>query len=157
VVVGLLAHTSHLLQPLDVVLFQLYKHYHKQAVLEATRTGCTNLDAMEFFSSIKTIRENTFKRSSIRLAWQQAGIVLWNPSKVIDRLHIEFAGVDIKHHFKQLEEHAQELLQLSSNELDKVEGSRLLTLLPCLELPQTPLTIRTLHQAGEWIQQRFED
>jgi hypothetical protein len=83
--------------------------------------------------------------------------VLWNPNKVIDRLHVEFAGVDIEQHFKQLEEHAQELLQLSSNELDKVEGSRQSTPLPCFELPQTPLTIRTLHQAGEWIQQRFED
>jgi hypothetical protein len=75
-------------------------------VLKAIRTGCTKFDAMEFFSSIHTIRENTFKRSSIRSAWQQAGIVPWNPNKVIDRLHVEFVGVDIEQHFKQLKEHA---------------------------------------------------
>ena len=111
---------------------------------------------MEFFSSINTIRINTFKQSSIRSAWQQAGIVPWNPSKVINRLHIEFNGIDVEQHFQQLEEHAQELLQLSSNELDKVEGSRPLTP-PPFELPQTPLTIRTLSQAGIYLQQRLEE
>lgn len=29
-------HTSHLLQPLDVVVFQPYKHYHSEAVEAAT-------------------------------------------------------------------------------------------------------------------------
>jgi hypothetical protein len=156
VVVGLPAHTSHLLQPLDVVLFQPYKHWHKQAVNEATRTGCTKFDAMEFFSNINSIRTNTFKRSSIRAAWKQAGIVPWSPSKVINRLKVEFEGVNIEKHFEELEEHAQQLLQKSRNEVDKVEGSRPST--PELfELPKTPLTIRTLHQAGEYLQQRLEN
>ena len=33
VVFGMPAHTSHLLQPLDVVMFQPYKHQYRQAVL----------------------------------------------------------------------------------------------------------------------------
>ena len=33
-------HSSHLLQPLDVVVFQRYKHYDAEAVEKATRTSC---------------------------------------------------------------------------------------------------------------------
>ncbi len=39
----LLPHTTHLCQPLDVVLFQPYKHWHAEAVDNATRTGCEKL------------------------------------------------------------------------------------------------------------------
>jgi hypothetical protein len=38
--------SSHFLQPLDVMLFQPFKHYHHQAVEMAARTGCTNLNTV---------------------------------------------------------------------------------------------------------------
>ena len=45
-------HTSHILQPLDVVLFQPYKHWHAQAVDQATRKGCNKFDKLEFLAAI---------------------------------------------------------------------------------------------------------
>ena len=48
-------HTSHILQPLDVVVFQLYKHWHKRRVEEVTREGCTDYNKVEFLHSIKAI------------------------------------------------------------------------------------------------------
>ena len=58
-------HSSHLLQPLDVVVFQSYKHYHAEAVERATCTGCGNFDKCEFLDTIDTIRQQTFKSSTI--------------------------------------------------------------------------------------------
>ena len=59
-------HATHLLQPLDVVLFQLYKHWHAIAVDETTRTGCHDFNKIEFLAVIKSIRQLTFKSSSIK-------------------------------------------------------------------------------------------
>ena len=60
-------HSSQDLQPLDVSCFQPYKHYHRQAVEEATRTGCTNFNKLEFFQAFRKIREQTFKLSILKL------------------------------------------------------------------------------------------
>ena len=49
-------HSSHLLQPLDVVVFQPYKHYHAEAVEAATRMGCGDFDNAEFLDRIDSIR-----------------------------------------------------------------------------------------------------
>jgi len=50
-------HTSHVLQPLDVVVFQPYKHYHAEAVEAATRLGCGEFDKAEFLDQIDAIRQ----------------------------------------------------------------------------------------------------
>jgi hypothetical protein len=39
--------SSHFLQPLNVMLFQLFKHYHRQTIEMAMRTGCTNFNIIE--------------------------------------------------------------------------------------------------------------
>jgi hypothetical protein len=49
-------HTSHILQPLDVVLFQPYKHFHAESVDRATRTGCNKFSKLEFLAAITDIR-----------------------------------------------------------------------------------------------------
>ena len=49
---GLPPHTTHYLQPLDVVVFQPLKYYHVMAVDIAVRDGCTNITKLEFLSFI---------------------------------------------------------------------------------------------------------
>src|ERR1700723_1894418 len=61
-------HTSHFLQPLDIVLFQPFKHNHRKAVEMATQTGCTDFNKVEFLYHLKSIRNATFKALSIRSA-----------------------------------------------------------------------------------------
>jgi hypothetical protein len=34
-------HSTHLMQPLDLVVFSPYKHWHQEAINHATCTGCT--------------------------------------------------------------------------------------------------------------------
>jgi len=45
-------HISHFLQPLNVVLFQPFKHHHKLAVEMAMRTGCINFNTVEFLHAL---------------------------------------------------------------------------------------------------------
>ena len=58
---GLPPHTSHILQPLDVVVFQPYKFYYKKRVEIAVREGCNNFNKLEFLHVIKSMRKEAFK------------------------------------------------------------------------------------------------
>ena len=79
-------HSSHLLQPLDVVVFQPYKHYHAEAVEAATRTGCGDFNKVEFLDRIDSIRQQTFKKSTITAAFRATGLIPYNPDIVISKL-----------------------------------------------------------------------
>ena len=86
---GLPPHTSHLLQPLDVGVFQPFKHYHKEAVEMATRTGCTNFNKVEFLNAIHDIRVKTFRKSVILSAWEQLGLIPFNPLLVTQKIKVD--------------------------------------------------------------------
>ena len=79
-------HTSHILQPLDVMLFQPLKHFHAKAVDKATRTGCSDFNKLEFLAAIHGIRQQTFKKNSILSSFRECGIVPYNPQMAIDKV-----------------------------------------------------------------------
>jgi hypothetical protein len=79
-------HTSYILQPLDVVLFQPYKHWHAQAVDQATRKGCSKFDKLKFITAIQSIRKMTFKRGSILAGFRECGLVPYNPAIVLQKV-----------------------------------------------------------------------
>ena len=87
------AHTSHFLQPLDVVLFQPYKHHHRRAVEMAVRTGCTNFNIVEFLHALHYIRVATFKPMSIKSAWEKTGLIPYNPELILTKLRRQTAVV----------------------------------------------------------------
>lgn len=80
------AHTTHLIQPLDVVVFQPLKHFHAEAIDYATRTGCSDFNKIEFLSALTSIRSQAFKKSTIISAFQKTGLVPYDPAKVLTRL-----------------------------------------------------------------------
>jgi len=80
------SHCTHLLQPLDVVVFQPYKHYHAEALDIATRTGCSQFDKVEFFTAIESIRMQTFKPTTILSAFRETGLWPFNPDVVLNKL-----------------------------------------------------------------------
>jgi DDE superfamily endonuclease len=79
-------HSTHLMQPLDVVVFQPYKHWHQKAVNETTRTGYQKYNKVEFLASINSIRKKTFKRSTIISAWRATNLIPHNPQVILDQL-----------------------------------------------------------------------
>ncbi len=48
------AHITHLLQPLNVVIFQPYKHWHVELLDQATRSGCHDYNKVKFLHSLPT-------------------------------------------------------------------------------------------------------
>ncbi|KAF8251780.1 DDE-domain-containing protein, partial [Wilcoxina mikolae CBS 423.85] len=79
-------HTTHLLQPLDVVCFQPYKYFHAEAVDAATRTGCSDFDKLEFLTALTSIRQQIFKLTTVLSAFHQTGLIPFNPDIVLSKL-----------------------------------------------------------------------
>src|SRR5437667_11342668 len=62
---ALSSHTTHLMQSLDVILFQLLKCFHKQILKRSIHSGCYDFNKMKFLTEIERIWQQAFKRSSI--------------------------------------------------------------------------------------------
>jgi len=76
-------HMTHLMQPLDVVIFQPYKHYHSEAVDRAARTGCTSFNKLEFLAALPGIRKQALKPTSIKHSFAGTGLWPVNPDMVL--------------------------------------------------------------------------
>jgi hypothetical protein len=86
IVFFLIPHTSHILQPLDVGVFQAYKHWHSEAIADATQTGGGKFTKVEFLNALDIIRQKTFKKQTIRHGFRATGIVPYNPHMIIEQL-----------------------------------------------------------------------
>ena len=77
---------THLLQPLDVVCFQPYKYYHRQALNRSLRLGIFDFNRLYFIAAFNDMRLKTFKKSTILSAFEKTGLIPYNPEKVLDPL-----------------------------------------------------------------------
>lgn len=82
-------HTTHILQPLDVVVFQPYKHYHAKAVAEAVRLGFFDFKKLDFLGCLSGVRRKTFKSGTIQSAFEKTGIWPFNPHQVLSKIPSE--------------------------------------------------------------------
>ena len=83
---GFPPHTTHLLQPLDVAVFQPLKHYHAKALDIIARDGCVNFDKLDFLNTIEQIRTQAFKTSTIQSAFKRTGIWPFCPEIILGPL-----------------------------------------------------------------------
>jgi DDE superfamily endonuclease len=63
------AHSTHLLQPLEIGVFQYFKHYHQA-------------------SSFQQMRNLTFRPHIISNAWKLAGLFPYNSKRVLDQMEV---------------------------------------------------------------------
>jgi hypothetical protein len=77
---------SHLLQPLDVGVFQAYKHWHSEAIKDAIQTSYRKFTKVEFLSTLFKIQRKTFKSCTLRYAFRLTSLNPWNPSITLKRL-----------------------------------------------------------------------
>ena len=81
-------HTTHLLQPLDVVCSQPMKHYHSTAIHTAVQLGDLEFNKVEFLASLTQIRTSTFKMATIKAAFRKTGLIPWDPTIVLIKLTV---------------------------------------------------------------------
>jgi DDE superfamily endonuclease len=55
------AHSTHLLQPLDIGVFQSFKHYHQALLEDSIRFGGIDYKKDDFLSSFQQMRNLTFR------------------------------------------------------------------------------------------------
>jgi phage baseplate assembly protein W len=90
---GLPSHSTHFLQPLDVVVFQPYKHWHAEAVDRSARLGCSDYNKLEFFSDFEWFRRQALSPSTIKSAFEKTGIWPFNPTPIIELVRTRIATI----------------------------------------------------------------
>ena len=71
------------MQPLDVALFQQWKHYHAEAIDHSVRRGCGNFDRSAFLGYIEKIRELTFTPRNIKAGVRKCGYWPFRPVEIL--------------------------------------------------------------------------
>ena len=80
------AHTSHFLQPLGVSVFHMLKHYHSEAIDEATRTGCYDYNKLEFLAALPRAREQAFRSETFKAGFWKTQLWPCQPDIVLQKL-----------------------------------------------------------------------
>jgi hypothetical protein len=79
-------HSTHLLQPLDGIPFQQYKHVHGRVVNKVARLAGFDFDKNDFFTELHDIRLRTFTPRIIRHGFKDRGIWPLKPHIVLDQM-----------------------------------------------------------------------
>jgi hypothetical protein len=82
-------HSSHLLQPLDVGCFAPLKRAYGRLVENHMRDGINHIDKLDFLAAYPQARMEAFKASSIQNSFAAAGLVPYNPERVLNQLNIQ--------------------------------------------------------------------
>ena len=80
------AHTSHLLQPLDVGVFGPLKSAMSKCLDRLIRTGISRLQKVEWVEKYMEARPLAFTKSNIEGAWRGAGLFPYSPQKVLRKI-----------------------------------------------------------------------
>jgi DDE superfamily endonuclease len=83
---SLSTHTTYFLQPLNVICFQLFKHYYAEAINNTIYREDTQFLKIKFLIVFKDFYRQAFKELTILLAFRKTGIVSYNSLRVIGPL-----------------------------------------------------------------------
>ena len=82
------AHSSHILQPLDVVCFSPLKLKYSQRVRDLARRRVYHINKEGFLPAFKLAFFDVFREENCRKAFEASGLVPLNAAEVIDRLDV---------------------------------------------------------------------
>jgi hypothetical protein len=82
------SHLTYVLQPLNVGMFQPYKHWHKKAVQHAMRNLNLDYNIASFMQDLTEIRAETFKAGTIYSAFRKAGMWPISYKAVVEKMKI---------------------------------------------------------------------
>ena len=79
-------HSTHLLQPLDVVTFGQYAAEYSKALDNASRRGITGVDKELFMQLFQEAHKEVFTNRLCRSAFRSTGIYPYNPDAILKNL-----------------------------------------------------------------------
>jgi DDE superfamily endonuclease len=82
------AHTSHMLQPLDVAVFSPTKHWYRKAIDQRLYLGDLRIPKSEFLDIYSKTRPRSLTSNNIQAGFRKAGLVPFNPATVLRQLPI---------------------------------------------------------------------
>jgi hypothetical protein len=83
------AHSSHLLQPLDVGCFAVIKRAYSRFISDLARTGYNHIDKCDFLENYQHARLEAFQKPSIiQNSFAASGLVPVNAERVLSKLNI---------------------------------------------------------------------
>ncbi|EKV14532.1 hypothetical protein PDIG_32460 [Penicillium digitatum PHI26] len=83
------AHSSHLLQPLDIGCFAVLKRSYGQLVEKKMRLGVNHIDKLDFLEAYPVARLEAFKSETIQNSFTAAGLVPLYLDRVLSKLNIQ--------------------------------------------------------------------
>jgi hypothetical protein len=83
------AHSSHLLQPLNVGCFSPLKKAYRDKVNKLMRNQINHITKQEFLPYFKAAQKKAITASNIQGGFQGAGLVPFNPERVISTLDVK--------------------------------------------------------------------
>ena len=89
------SHSTHLMQPLDVKVFQPYKHYHAASVDQAMWCGQSEFNKLDFFSIFSIIHAQAMTFCTILNAWKKTGLWLYNSGMILDKIKAFYENCQI--------------------------------------------------------------
>jgi len=84
----MLSHSSHILQPLDVVCFSPLKRKYSQRVRDLARRRVFHINKEGFLPAFRDAFFNVFTEANCRKAFEASGLVPINAQVVLDRLEV---------------------------------------------------------------------
>ncbi len=82
------AHSSHLLQPLDVGCFSPLKTAYGDLVRAKMLAGVNHMDKQEFLHIYPQARQRVFTSANIKSGFAATGLIPFDPNRVLSRLQI---------------------------------------------------------------------
>ena len=88
VTVSMPAHSSHILQPLDVALYSPLKRAYGHQINLFIRASINHITKSEFFIAYLAAHNAIFTETNMKAGFREAGISPWNPDSVISKLDV---------------------------------------------------------------------
>jgi len=84
------AHSSYLLQPLDIGCFLALKQAYRHSVEQLIARGVNHINKHEFLPLYRQARQIALHQNNIRVGFAATGLVLYSPNRVLSQLHAEY-------------------------------------------------------------------
>ena len=81
-------HSSHLLQPLDIGCFAPLKREYGGMIEAKARCNINHIDKLDFLAAFPKARIEAFKAATIQNSFSAAGLVPYDPDRVISKLDV---------------------------------------------------------------------